>query len=256
MRPASVLGSGMPPLTRGVRWLMIATAVLTIAATAIGAWLSAPIATLIAENTILVPGMVFHGRVWTLGLYTLLASPFLNSSVLGLIIAELMLWMFGGTLERHWGTQRFLTFYFATTVLAGAAACLVGLVAPDVAHYGYFGIGTALMALSAAFALSFPDSQIMLSFVVPLRARYLIHASIGITLLYVIMEGTVIPFIAPLFGLVAGIVFSRGALKGPQHLLLRIRVWWIERRMAGRKLRVVPGRDEPRSKSGSDGYLH
>ena len=65
-------------------------------------------------------------------------------------------------------------------------------------------------------------------------------------------------------GLVAGIVFAKGALAGPRHLLLRLRVWLIERKLSNRKLRIVQGDDDkpgfpsskPPPKSGSDGYLH
>ena len=241
----------MPPVSRGVKILMIATAVLSIGVAGLEKWSGGDLGAWLGQNTVFIPQLLWHGKIWTAGTYTLL-----NPTVFGLLIAELMLWMFAGPLERRWGMRRFLLFYFATTAAAAGATALVGLVAPDVARYPYHGIGTALEALAAAFAMSFPDDQIYFSFVLPIRARYLIHISVGFTLLSVVMEGSVVPFIAPLFGLVAGIVFSRGALKGPQHLLLRLRVWWIERRMAGRKLRVVPGREEPRSKSGSDGYLH
>jgi membrane associated rhomboid family serine protease len=240
----------MPPITRGVKWLMIATGVLSVGVAGLAAWGPKGLGQSIAEYLILTPALLWHGWVWTLATYT-----FLNPSVFGLLIALLMLWMFAGPLEQRWGTRRFLTFYFATQVAAGLATALVGLASPAVATYGYLGIGTSLSALSAAFAIAFADNQILLGFLLPVRARYLIHITIGITLLYVLMEGSVIPFVAPVFGLLAGLIFARGALKGPRHLWLRFRVWWIERRLQGRKLRVVQG-GERRSKSGSDGWLH
>ena len=39
---------------------------------------------------------------------------------------------------------------------------------------------------------------------------------------------------------------------------LRVRVWWIDKRLRSRKLRVVRGDDDlpSRGRSGSDKYLH
>jgi hypothetical protein len=99
-------------------------------------------------------------------------------------------------------------------------------------------------------------------FVLPIRARYLIHISVAMTLLFVIMTGAVVPFLTPIFGLVAGIALMSRAAR-PRQLLLRMRVWWIDRKLKARKLRVIrglPDDDElPQRRSGSrgsDGFLH
>lgn len=256
------LSFGFPPLTRGAKWLIGLTAVLSVVVGAISSWFSPETGRLLYENLAFRGGDVLRGRVWQLFTFT-----FLNINPISLLLAVLMLWMFASPLERRWKTQRFLIFYFTTTALAAAATTLVGLVAPGVRAETVAGIWTGVEALSAAFAMSFPDARINMFFVLPLQARYLIHLSLGITLLFIIMTGSVLPFVTPTLGLVAGILFAKGALAGPRHLLLRMRVWWIERRLAGRKLRIIEGgdNDEPRSsaskpgtrpKSGSDGYLH
>ncbi len=245
---------GFPPLTRGVKYLLIATAVLSVGTAGLLSWHEGPYGEFLAQNLAFRGTDVVHGKVWELATYT-----FLNVSPISLLLALLMLWMFASPLERRWRTSRFLTFYFATTVVAALCTAAVGLLARNIAVFPNAGIWTALEALSAAFAVSFPDDRINMFFFMPVQARYLIHISVGITLLFILMTGSVLPYVCPMFGLAVGVVFARGALAGPRHLWLRARVWWIERRMANRKLRVVPGGEQnlpPRSKSGSDGYLH
>jgi len=242
-----------------VKWLLGVTAVISIGTGAIASWVSPEIGGQLFQNLSFRGADVLQGRVWELFTFTLL-----NANPISLLLALLMLWMFGSPLERRWRTQRFLIFYFTTTALAAAAATLIGLVAPGVRAVTYAGIWTGIEALTAAFAMSFPDERISLLLFLPLQARYLIHLSVGITVLFIIMTGSVLPFLVPTLGLVAGIVFAKGALNGPRHLLLRMRVWLIERKLSSRKLRIVQGTDEPppptkpgpRPKSGSDGYLH
>ena len=253
------LSFGFPPLTRGVKWLIGLTAVLSVAAGAIASWVNPETGRLLFENLAFRGGDVLRGRVWQLFTFT-----FLNVNPISLLLAVLMLWMFASPLERRWRTQRFVGFYFTTTALAAAATTLIGLVAPGVRAETVAGIWTGVEALSAAYAISFPDERIYMFLFLPLQARYLIHLSLGITVLFIIMTGSVLPFVTPTLGLVAGIVFAKGALAGPRHLLLRLRVWLIERKLSNRKLRIVQGDDDkpgfpsskPPPKSGSDGYLH
>ena len=49
-----------------------------------------------------------------------------------------------------------------------------------------------------------------------------------------------------------------GGVRSPKQLWLRVRVWWIDRRLRSRRLRVVRGEDDAqgRGRSGSDKYLH
>jgi hypothetical protein len=79
--------------------------------------------------------------------------------------------------------------------------------------------------------------------------------SAGITVLYMLMSPPWFLYLPQLFGLAAGVVFAGGSRPG--NLLLRMKVWWIDRRLRRSKLRVVRGEDEPLSGSrGSDKYLH
>lgn len=246
----------LPKLRPGVRGLLVALAVLSIGTSAIGAWGSGELGGRLAQALALQPATLFRGHLWKLFTYTLFEpSPF------GLLITGLLLWMFASALEQAWGTRRFLTFYFATTALAGVGGALIGLVAPSVGAFANVGGVASLEALVAGFALSFPSSTILFAFVLPISARALIPISLGVTLLFVLMTGDVARFVVPLLALGAGVLLVD--MRTPGQLWLRLRVWWIERRMRARRLHVVKGVPEdddlpsPRSGGrGSDNYLH
>jgi membrane associated rhomboid family serine protease len=240
--------------------LLIALGVVSIGTTALRAWgspSSPGLGQLLADQLVFRPGDVLHGKIWQLVTYT-----FFVPEPVSLLISGLVLWMFAGTLERRWGMRRFLSFFFSAVVIAAVLTTAVSVVWPSARSYPYAGTWTAIEALCAAFALSFPNDQILLMFVLPIRARYLIHISVAMTLLFVIMTGAVVPFLTPIFGLVAGIALMSRAAR-PRQLLLRMRVWWIDRKLKARKLRVIrglPDDDElPQRRSGSrgsDGFLH
>ncbi len=242
-------GFGIPPLTRGVKWL----GVVTLAASVLPFVLGEEWRGQFARLLLFTPLDVFHGKVWQPFTYT-----FFNTDPINLLFALLGLWMIGSALEQRWGTRRFVTFYFATSALAALATALVGLVSPQVRGAQYFGNWAAIEALIAAFAIQQPDAQILL-YVVPVRARFMLPLSAGMTVLFMLMRGWV-PYLPQLFGLGAGVLFAGGL--SSRHLLLRAQMWWLDRRLRRGKLRVVRREDgdDPfrgrRGKTGSDKYLH
>jgi membrane associated rhomboid family serine protease len=243
---------GFPPLTKGVKWLMIATTVVSVGVSALNAWINRDLAATLFENLHFRAGDVLRGRVWEVLTFT-----FVHVDPINLLIALLTLWMFAGSLERRWRTRRFVTFYFATSAAAALATTAISLASPGLRATSYAGVWTAAEAMVAAFAINYPDDRVNFFFFLPIQGRYLIHFAIGVNLLFILMSGSVMPFVCPMLGLLAGIVFARGTMAGPRHLWLRMRVWWIERRLANRKLRIVQGEKEPPPpKSGSDGWLH
>src|SRR5438270_1400998 len=242
-------GFGLPPFTRGVKWLIIATVAVSILVP-----LSGEFGSTIARLLVFTPAGLRAGHIWTPFTYT-----FLDTDPFMLIFAALGLWMMGGSLESMWGTRRFLTFYFATSVIAALATFLVAFFFTAAADFPYHGNWTVLEALAAAFAVALPPAQIFL-YVVPIEARLLLPISAGITVLYMIFSRAVHPYLPQLFGLAAGALLAGGRLRTPRQLLLRLRVFWIDRRLRSRNLRVVrEGKDDDvqrRGSRGSDKYLH
>jgi membrane associated rhomboid family serine protease len=245
MSPRGQMSFGVPPLTRGVKWLGIVTLAVSVLAAVLrdGA--------LIAQ-VVFVPAELSRGRIWTPFTYT-----FLNPEPIGLLLGLLGLWLLGAALEQRWGTRRFVTFYFLCSAAGALATAAVGLLWQDVLGHRYYGNWSAIEGLIAAFAVLMPNAQILL-YVVPVQAKWMLPISAGITVLYMLMTGDPAGYLPQLFGLGAGVLFAGG--RGPQNLLLRLKVWWIDRRLRKSRLRVIRGTedDDPlgRAGRGSDKYLH
>jgi membrane associated rhomboid family serine protease len=246
-RGQPAMGFGVPPLTRGVKWLGGVTLAVSILVAVLG-----ESGAELARVVVFIPRDLWHGRIWQPFTYT-----FLNPDPVGLLFALLGLWLLGATLEQAWGTRRFVTFYFVTAAAAAVATSVIGFFVERVWLHAYFGNWAPLEGLIAAFAVLMPDARIFLYFV-PVQARWMLPISAGITVLFMLMTGWV-PYLPPLFGLGAGVLFAGGV--APRNLLLRLRVWWIDRRLRRNRLRVVRGKDDETgpfggSGQGSDKYLH
>jgi membrane associated rhomboid family serine protease len=140
---------------------------------------------------------------WQIGTYA-----FLHGSFNHLFFNMLGLWMFGGELEQVWGQKRFLQFYAASVVAAALTQLLVnallGSVAPTV------GASGGLFGLLLAFAMIFPNRIILLFFVIPMKAKYLV-ALYGLLELYqgVYVMNSGVAHFAHLGGMLGGLLTLR-----------------------------------------------
>lgn len=236
-------GFGVPPLTRGVKWLGVVTLAVSVAAAVFG-----DAGQRLALEVVFVPDRLAHLEVWRLFTYTFL----FDRDPINLLFGLLALWLLGAYLEQRWGTRKFISFYFLTSVVGALGTAVVGFLAPSVRMHAYDGNWSAMEGLVAAFAVQMPDEQILLYFF-PVQARLMLPISAGITVLFMLMTGWQ-PYLPQLFGLGAGVLFAGGFATG--NVFLRAKVWWIDRRLRKNRLRVIRG-DELRSGDrGSDKYLH
>ena len=113
-------------------------------------------------------GAVLHGQVWRL--VTFLFIP-LDSSPWWVLLNLYFAWWVGTSLEQHWGAFKFNAFYFMGVVGTVIAAFLTG---PQT----NFWLDASLFL---AFATTFPDIQVLLLFILPIRVKWLgIVAALGI----------------------------------------------------------------------------
>jgi membrane associated rhomboid family serine protease len=212
------------------------------------------------------PIAVVHGEVWRLLTSGVLTSP---DSYGHLIFSLLGLYFLSTDLEQRWGGKRFLAFIAGSVVLGNVLAILVDRIAPGSwtsfhARAIMFGPDAAIAATAIAWAAMNADKHILLFFVVPVRGQYLTWVTIGFCVLGVIYPLGAPPAgpIAPFGGVLAGFVFG-GATSPLRHTYLRIKLWFIRRRLgdkapptvesilrasaaqkkrgSGPPLRVVPG---------------
>ena len=126
----------------------------------------------------------------------LIGHLFMHANFMHIFSNMFALFMFGTVLERVWGPQRFLFFYFVTGL--GAVALHLGVqawilynftgsFAPSIEQLSEFpqiantyiiptvGASGAVFGILAAFGLLFPNTEMMLIFLpVPIKAKYFI----------------------------------------------------------------------------------
>src|ERR1700693_2736046 len=138
----------------------------------------------IIERFGLIPLAATQGlRVWQPFTYL-----FLHGGLLHLLLNMLVLWMFGCGVERGWGRQRFLTYYFLCGV--GAGLCVVavnlspllfGQPALAGAEGATIGASGAIFGVLLAAAVLFPDREVWLipfPMMLPMRVFVLIMGAI------------------------------------------------------------------------------
>jgi membrane associated rhomboid family serine protease len=150
--------------------------------------------------------------LWPLGTnflpWQVVTYAFLHGSFEHLFFNMLGLWMFGSELERIWGEKRFLQFYAASVLAAALAQLIVTALMGSV--YPTVGASGGLFGLLFAFAVMFPNRVILLFFVIPMKARYLV-ALYGLLELYqgVYVMNSGVAHFAHLGGMVGGLLMIR-----------------------------------------------
>ncbi|MFZ4577161.1 MAG: rhomboid family intramembrane serine protease [Myxococcota bacterium] len=237
-------------LGRGTLWLMatlLGVHVLFLLGRSMGGPDGAAM-TLYNDHLALSAGALRRGELQTLATYGLLHDL---DGYLHILFNVMVLYFFGPALERRWGTAAFLR-YFAIAAVAGGVFqggfdLMVGRENLTV------GASAGLMALLAAFAWSNPNAQILLFFVIPVQARYLIPVTVGMDLLVWLTDGGV-AFFAHLGGLAAAWVLLRG-IPPRRHMAATARgTWvWLLKRLGLRKQRpfhvIDGGRKNDRDRS-------
>src|SRR5450755_3939798 len=140
--------------------------------------------------------------------WQIVSYAFLHGSFNHLFFNMLGLWMFGAELEQVWGQKRYLQFYAASVVAAALTQLLVnyllGSGAPTI------GASGGLFGLLLAFAMIFPNRIILLFFVIPMKAKYLV-ALYGLIELYqgAYVMNTGVAHFAHLGGMLGGLLTLR-----------------------------------------------
>jgi membrane associated rhomboid family serine protease len=191
----------------------------------------------------LLPVAIFQAfRVWQPVTYMFLH----DTQAFGHILFNMLaLWMFGTELERMWGTNAFLRYYFATGIAAAITTILVSLMpfasTAPLFHTVTIGASGAIYGLLLAYGLTFPNRPIYIYFIFAIPAKYFVMIMGAIALLSS-MGGTGggIAHITHLGGLLAGFVMLRGRRLSPANeVRYRYLRWKMDR--ARKKFGVYSG---------------
>ncbi|MDO8588584.1 MAG: rhomboid family intramembrane serine protease [Armatimonadota bacterium] len=117
-------------------------------------------------------------RPWTVVTYPLmtLCGP------ICILFYGLMLWWFGGSLERAWGSRVYAYFFFIISAIS-ALSVWIGSLATGL-PVGLLGLGLPLSAVTVAWATLNPEATILLYFVLPVKAKYVGWATVASVAVY------------------------------------------------------------------------
>lgn len=200
-----------------------------------------------AEFVLLVPGLVFHGFVWQLVTY-----PFVETSVLSLLIDGVVLVMIGMGVEQSWGPRRVLMLSLGTATLAGVLTVLLALVVPSLLAFPFFGAGVLVTALWIAYGLSFGRMQ-MNFWGIPMTGNGLAWLGVGFVALNAVFGGWR-QMVPEAFG--AALTFGYFRLGSPSTLILRFKSWRLQRQLRGRARHLKVISRQRNTPSDSDRFLH
>lgn len=116
---------------------------------------------------------ILHGQIWRLFTYPLC---YMNGNVVSTLVGLMCYWSFGHAIENVWGPLRFNLYYLCGIVLMDIYCMLFG---------GFATVQYLYLTLVISFATLYPDTHILLFYIIPIKAWvlalfYLIFTLIGV----------------------------------------------------------------------------
>jgi membrane associated rhomboid family serine protease len=153
-----------PPLSKTNKVILVASGVCFIAFSilkAVGAFNLVAILGLSPAG--LMSGMVFQ----------LLTYPFVETSLMGFLFNALIVWFIGSELEKQWGSKIYMRFLLINVIGVGVIYAIVnflfmGGMTHGISLHGLSGINFAMLM---AYALLYPDRQMSMMMIFPMKAR-------------------------------------------------------------------------------------
>lgn len=144
---------------------------------------------------------ILHGQIWRIVTF-IVAPP--ATSVISMFFFCLLYYSIGNALEYKWGSFRFNLYYFVGMILHVIAALLIYIIAGR-----ELMLDTSYLNLSLflAYGVEFPDNEILLFFILPIKMKWLALLD-GIYFAITIISG----FLPISFGIAGSMAASVAAL--------------------------------------------
>ena len=149
-----------------------------------------------------------QGCIWQLVTY-----QFMHAGLWHLFFNCWAIYVFGHDVEMALGRRSFLTLYFSSGILGGAMQALAGLVSPVYFGGPVVGASAAAFGLAAAFAMLFPNRVLLLFFILPMRAKWLLALAGALALYGMISPPDGTAHAAHVGGMLTGLLFIRYAVR-------------------------------------------
>jgi membrane associated rhomboid family serine protease len=193
-----------PRMTRAVQWLLgLNIGIYFLQLTLFGS-------DAVYSALALDPGR-FPTAWWTIGTYM-----FVHAWLAHLAFNMFTLWMFGPRLEQEWGTRTFVQFY----LWSGLGGALAHLALAQ--HSAVVGASGAISGVLVAYALRWPDEEVYIFGVIPMKSRWLVAALLAMNIIFALSPSSRIDWTAHVGGMAFGWIFLKLYAVGG---LNRVRGW-------------------------------
>ena len=141
--------------------------------------------------------------------YQLVTYMFMHGGFFHILFNMYGLYIFGRYLETTMGSKKYFILYFVSGLGAAGLQFLVNFLTGSTVPM--VGASGAVMGIVAAFGVYYPNVQLMLLFPpIPIRAKYMAVAFIGISMLFDAGGGTMrVAHMAHIGGAVIGFILTR-----------------------------------------------
>lgn len=140
---------------------------------------------------------LLHGEIWRIVTFIFVPG---DMRPFWLIVALYFYYWIGSSLEREWGTARFTLYYLSGALLTVLGVVIVSLITGN--HYlTIYGTGYVNLSMFLAFAVLFPDVQVLLFFIIPVKMKWLAYIDGAVFVLGIIqslVRGSVVGVVLPI----------------------------------------------------------
>lgn len=244
-------GSGGPtwmsdtPSCRWILFVTVAVFILQVVLTSPGRGFGQ--ISVLEEWLSLDPDAVYAGQIWRVLTFAFLHD---RTSLWHILMNMLVLWWFGSTLERMYGSREFLWFYLTAAAVSGVGFLVLAFVLNS--HNSAIGASGATMAIFMLYATHFPRQKVWFLGLIPVEIWLLITIYVALDLHPVLLQlsgepvQTGVAHAAHLSGLLFGWLYRQNRWQlsaGFNRLTSGWRLRW-RRMTSGRNLKVFQP-DEP-----------
>ena len=160
----------------------------------------------------LEPYFILKGQVWRV-ISWVLVPP--SGSLISIIFIVLLYYSLGTALERAWGTFRYNVYIFSGILFTVIGAFALYFIAGTgmVGYRGLFSTYYINMSIFLAFAVSYPDMELLLYFIIPIKMKWMAIVY-AVFILYDFIAGNFISRVTIAASLLNFVVFFLSTKKG------------------------------------------
>jgi len=157
-----------------------------------------------------------------------------------------ILWVIGSSILDLVGRKSFLIFYFSAGIIPGLLTLLFMSFTSEYARIA--GVAPVLLALLTAWSMAFAEAEILLFFLIPVKAKWLVTGGVGAALLITLSNWELINLVLYLSAIVFGYCYSviAWSWQSPFSVLMPIDRWLIKigKRFGPKAIKIDASKDK------------